>query len=132
MVKQKKSQGKEQGIHYGQKKITTAIAKRYGECSEVLVFLGKRGRKTVRIVKNHGGRKILRLQVRYDFYSRRVIWVELSPKTPQSQRIILAFSYTFAKCKSQVLLPKSQKDPQMLSGVAPANQTKKRPKTKSS
>ena len=28
-----------------------AIAKRYGECSEVLVFLGKRGRKTVRMVK---------------------------------------------------------------------------------
>ena len=32
-------------------KNATAIAKRYGECSEVLVFLGKRGRKTVRIVK---------------------------------------------------------------------------------
>ena len=33
----------------------TATAKRYGECSEVLVFLGKRGRKTVRIVKYYGG-----------------------------------------------------------------------------
>ena len=33
----------------------TAIAKRYGECSEVLAFLGKRGRKTVRIVQNYGG-----------------------------------------------------------------------------
>ena len=32
-------------------KNATAIAKRYGECSEVLVFLGKRGRKTVRMLK---------------------------------------------------------------------------------
>ena len=33
----------------GEKKKATAIAKRYGECSEALVFLGKkRGRKTVR------------------------------------------------------------------------------------
>ena len=33
------------------RKKATAIAKRHGECSEVLAFLGKRGRKTVRIVK---------------------------------------------------------------------------------
>ena len=34
------------------RKFGTEVAKRYGECSEVLVFLGeKRGRKTVRIVK---------------------------------------------------------------------------------
>ena len=32
-------------------KNATATAQRYGECSEVLVFLGKIGRKTVRIVK---------------------------------------------------------------------------------
>ena len=35
-----------------------AIAKHYGECSEVLVFIGERGRKTVRIVKTYSGSKI--------------------------------------------------------------------------
>ena len=40
----------------------TEVAKRYGECSEVLVFLGKRGRETVRIVKNYGGSKTLRIR----------------------------------------------------------------------
>ena len=48
-------------------KNATAIAKRYGECSEVLVFLGERGRKTVRIAKNYGGSKILRNRVPYYF-----------------------------------------------------------------
>ena len=33
------------------RKVATAIAKRYGECSEVLASTGKRLRKTVRIVK---------------------------------------------------------------------------------
>ena len=33
------------------------VAKRYGEGSEVLAFLGKRGRKTVRILKNYGDPK---------------------------------------------------------------------------
>ena len=37
------------------RQIAMAISKRYGVCSEVLVFLGERGRKTVRIVKNNGG-----------------------------------------------------------------------------
>ena len=48
-------------------KNATAITKRYGECSEVLVFLGKRGRKTVQILKNYGGSKILRIRVPYYF-----------------------------------------------------------------
>ena len=48
-------------------KNATAIAKRYGGCSEVLVFLGKRGRKTVRFEKNYGGSKILRNRVPYYF-----------------------------------------------------------------
>ena len=33
----------------------------------MLVFLGKRGRKTVRTVKNYGGSKILRIRVPYYF-----------------------------------------------------------------
>ena len=48
-------------------KFTTARKKRYGNSKTLrivprvlLVFLGKRGRKTVRIVKNYGGSKILR------------------------------------------------------------------------
>ena len=32
-------------------KFGTAVAQRYGECSEMLVFLGKGGRKTVQRVK---------------------------------------------------------------------------------
>ena len=48
-------------------KNATAIAKRYGECSEVLVFLGKRGRKTVQIAKNYGSSKILRNRAPYYF-----------------------------------------------------------------
>ena len=48
-------------------KNATATAKRYGECSEVLVFLGKRGRKTVRVVKNYGGSKII-LRIRVPYY----------------------------------------------------------------
>ena len=37
------------------RKKATAIAKRCGECSEMLVFLRKRGRKTVRIIENYRG-----------------------------------------------------------------------------
>ena len=48
-------------------KNATARAKRYGECSEVLVFLGKRGRKTVWKVKNYGGSKMLRIRAPYYF-----------------------------------------------------------------
>ena len=55
-------------------KNATAITKRYGECSEVLVFVGKRRRKTVRIVKNYGGSKILRIRVPYYFWYGRVLW----------------------------------------------------------
>ena len=46
-------------------KFATAIAKRYGECSERLVFLGEEDRKTVQIVKNYGGSKILWLRAPY-------------------------------------------------------------------
>ena len=49
----------------------TARAKRYGECSEVLAFLGERGRKTVQIVKNYGGSKILRIRAPYYFLVRK-------------------------------------------------------------
>ena len=49
------------------RKFGTDVAKRYREGSEMLVFLGKRGRKTVQKVKNYGGRKILRIQVPYCF-----------------------------------------------------------------
>ena len=53
------------------KKNATAIAKRYGECSEVLVFLRKRGRKTVRRVQNYGGSKILRIRAPVLFLVRK-------------------------------------------------------------
>ena len=43
-------------------KFTTTIANWYGECSEMLVFLGKRGRETVEIMKNYGGSKTLRIR----------------------------------------------------------------------
>ena len=43
------------------------VAKRYGERSEMLVFLGKRGRKTVQTVKNYGGSKMLRMRAPYYF-----------------------------------------------------------------
>ena len=46
-------------------KFGTEVAKRYGVCSKVLVFLGQRGRKTVRIGKNYGGSKILRIRAPY-------------------------------------------------------------------
>ena len=36
-------------------KSATTTAKRYRKCSKLLVFLGKRGRETVQIVKNYGG-----------------------------------------------------------------------------
>ena len=45
----------------------TDVAKRYGEGSEMLVFLGKRGRKTVQKVQNYSGSKILRIRVPYYF-----------------------------------------------------------------
>ena len=48
-------------------KNATATAKRYGVCSEVLVFLGIRGRKTVQTVKNYGGSRILRIRAPYYF-----------------------------------------------------------------
>ena len=49
-------------------KFGTDVAKRYAEGSEVLVFfLGKRGRKTVRILKNYSGGKIVRIQEPYYF-----------------------------------------------------------------
>ena len=48
-------------------KFGTDVAKRYGEGSEVLVFLGKRGRKTVRILKNYGSGKIVRIRAPYYF-----------------------------------------------------------------
>ena len=48
-------------------KFGTDVAKRYREGSEVLVFLGKRVRKTVRILKNYGGGKIVRIRAPYYF-----------------------------------------------------------------
>ena len=39
----------------------TAAAKRYRECSVMLHFQGKSGRKRVHIVRNYGGRNILRI-----------------------------------------------------------------------
>ena len=44
---------------------TTAIAKRYGECSEVLVFLKKKRQENGTDSKNYGGSKILRNRVPY-------------------------------------------------------------------
>ena len=59
---------------HGREQIRCGEEKRYGnskttgkECSEVLVFLGKSGRKTVQIVKNYGGSKILRNRAPYYF-----------------------------------------------------------------
>ena len=43
-------------------KFGTEVAKRYGEDSEMLVFLGKEGRKTVQTMKNYGSSKILRIR----------------------------------------------------------------------
>ena len=48
-------------------KFATTIAKRYGECSEILVFLGEKDRKTVQILKNYGGSRILRPRAPYYF-----------------------------------------------------------------
>ena len=48
-------------------KFATAVAKRYGGCTEMFVFLGKGGRKTVQRVKNYGGSKILWIWAPYDF-----------------------------------------------------------------
>ena len=48
-------------------KNATARAKCYGECSEVLAFLGERGRRTAQMVKNYGGSKILWIRVPYYF-----------------------------------------------------------------
>ena len=45
----------------------TGAAKRYREGSEMLVFLGRRGRKTLQKVKNYGGSKILRIRAPYYF-----------------------------------------------------------------
>ena len=47
--------------------LATAVAKHYGERPEVLVFLRKEARKTVQIVKNYGGSKLLRLRAPYYF-----------------------------------------------------------------
>ena len=49
------------------RKFGTDVAKRYGEGSEMLVFLDKRGRKRVQKVKNYGGSKTLRIRVPYYF-----------------------------------------------------------------
>ena len=56
---------------------STDVAKLYGEGSEVLVFLGKRGSKTVRILKNYGGGKTARIRAPYYFKYGRVLWVVL-------------------------------------------------------
>ena len=48
-------------------KFGTDVAKRYGEGSEVLVFLGRRGRETVQILKNYGGGKIVWIRAPYYF-----------------------------------------------------------------
>ena len=49
------------------RKFGAEVAKRYGEGSEMLVFLGEKDRKTVQIVKNYGGSKILRIRAPYYF-----------------------------------------------------------------
>ena len=49
-------------------KFATTMAKRYGECSEMLVFLGrKRGRETVQTMKNDGGSKIVWIRAPWYF-----------------------------------------------------------------
>ena len=53
----------------------TEVAKCYGEGSEILVFPGKRGSKTVQTVKNYGGSKILWSRAPYYFWYGRVLWV---------------------------------------------------------
>ena len=44
------------------RKNAMAIAKRYGECSEVFVFIGNGGVKTVQEVENYGGSKMLQIR----------------------------------------------------------------------
>ena len=46
-------------------KFGTEMRKRYGDCSEMLVFLGKRSKETVRIIKNYGPSEILRIPALY-------------------------------------------------------------------
>ena len=51
-------------VHFSfPKNAIQAIAKRYGEGSEMLVFLGKSGSESLQIVKNYGGGKTVRFQV---------------------------------------------------------------------
>ena len=57
-----------------ERKIATAIAKWYGECSEMLVSLRKRGMKMVQKVTNYGGSKILRIRVPQHFGYGRALW----------------------------------------------------------
>ena len=69
-------------VNFGMgRKFGRDVAKRYGEGSEMLVFLGKRGRKTVQKVKNYGGSKILRIRAPYYLKYGRVLW-ESGLKTP--------------------------------------------------
>ena len=49
------------------RKFGTDVRNRYGEGSEMLLFLGRRGRKTVQEVKNYGRSKILRIRAPYPF-----------------------------------------------------------------
>ena len=57
-------------VNFGtKKKFGTDDAKRYGEGSDMLVFLGRKGRKTVQTVKNYGGSKMLRIRAPYYIFS---------------------------------------------------------------
>ena len=59
------------------------VAKRYGERSEMLVLLGKRGRKTVQTVKNYSGSKILRIRRRTIFSTEGSFGSASTPPTPK-------------------------------------------------
>ena len=43
------------------------VAKRYGEGSEMFVFLGKKRQETVQKVKDYGGSKMLQIPAQYYF-----------------------------------------------------------------
>ena len=59
----------------------TEVVKRYGEGSEMLVFLGRKGRKMVQTMKNYGGSKILQIRALQYFYYGRALWVPFCPQT---------------------------------------------------
>ena len=56
-------------------KFATEAAKHHGKCSEMLVFLRKKGMKTVQIVKHYGSSKNTTASSAVVFLLRKGLWV---------------------------------------------------------